>query len=150
MRKLVLISTPCRRDAWYPEVLAAFDQMSSATLTGPFRRSPMYAAYAAVAPEPDDFDTLIDKTGELKRQPYDWTDAVKGLTMPVLLACGDADGFPPSHAAGFCSLPGGGQRDGGLDGTLPTESRLAILPGTTHYNILAAAHLPALVNDFLG
>jgi pimeloyl-ACP methyl ester carboxylesterase len=149
VRRLALISIPFRRDGWYPEVRAAFGQMSRSTLSGPLRQSPVYAAYAAVAPEPGAFDTLIDKTGDLLRQPYDWGDEVRDLALPVQLIYGDADSIPPAHIAEFYALLGGGQRDGGLDGSLPTPNRLAILPGITHYNILGARHLPELINEFL-
>ena len=55
MRKLVVVSAPCRRDAWFPEILAAFDQMSSATLFDQLRQSPMYKEWVKVAPDPDAF-----------------------------------------------------------------------------------------------
>jgi pimeloyl-ACP methyl ester carboxylesterase len=107
-------------------------------------------AYAAVAPDPDAFPSLVDKSGELLRRPYDWSDEVKGLTMPVLLAYADADSIPPSYAAEFFALLGGGLRDANWDGSLAPASRLAILPGMTHYNIGPSPKLAAAVADFLG
>jgi pimeloyl-ACP methyl ester carboxylesterase len=76
-------------------------------------------------------------------------DEVKRLTVPVLLVYGDADSIPPSHAAEFYALLGGGLRDAGLDGSLPTASRLAILPGISHYNIFSVPQLAAVVAEFL-
>lgn len=149
VRRLALLSTAMRRDAWYPEVKAGFDHMTSASLFEPMRQSPMYAAWSQVAPDPGSFPALIDKTGDLLRRPYDWSGEVKGLTMPVLLAYGDADSIPAAHAAEFYALLGGGLRDGGLDGSLPTPSRLAILPGVTHYNMLGAPHLTEIIGDFI-
>jgi pimeloyl-ACP methyl ester carboxylesterase len=148
VRKLVVISAPCRRSAWFPEVLAGFDQMTSATLFGMLRQSPMYAEWSKVAPDPSSFPTLIDKTGEFLRQPYDWADEIRRMDIPVLLAYGDADSIPPSHAADFFSLLGGGLRDAGWDGGLPGPSRLAILPGSTHYNMLDSPLLPAIIAKF--
>ena len=150
VRKLVLVSAPCRRDAWFPEVLAAFDQMSSATLFDQLRRSPVYEAWAAVAPDPGSFPALIDKTGELLRTPYDWSDEVRRLAIPVLLAYGDADSVSPAQASALFALLGGGLRDAGWDGSLAPASRLAILPGTNHYEIGASPRLAAAVADFLG
>jgi pimeloyl-ACP methyl ester carboxylesterase len=150
VRKLVLISAPCRRTAWFPEILAAFDAMDASSLLPMMRQSPMYAAYTAVAPDPDGFPALIDKTGELQRRPYDWRDEVRDLPMPVLLAYGDADSIPPSHAAEFFALLRGGLRDAGWDGSGAAPSRLAILPGTTHYDIMDSPHLAPLIADFLG
>jgi pimeloyl-ACP methyl ester carboxylesterase len=150
LRKLVLISAPCRRSAWFPEVLAGFDQMSSTALFDMLRQSPLYAEWSKVAPDPSSFPTLIDKTGALLRQPYDWTGEVRQLDVPVLLVYGDSDSIPPANAAEFYSLLGGGQRDAGWDGTLPSPSRLAIVPGSTHYNILDSPLVPAVISQFLG
>jgi pimeloyl-ACP methyl ester carboxylesterase len=119
---------------------AGFDQMS---------QSPMYEAWSEVAPDLDAFPVLMDKTGDLLRQPYDWTYEVKRLTTPTLLVYGDADSIPPSHAAEFFALLGGGLRDAGWDGLLTTNMRLAILPGLTHYNIFHAPQLATVVADFI-
>jgi pimeloyl-ACP methyl ester carboxylesterase len=150
VRKLVVISAPCRRSAWFPEVIAGFDQMTAATLFDLLRQGPPYAEWAKVAPDPSSFPTLIDKTGALLRRPYDWSAEVARLDVPVLLVYGDSDSIPPSHAAEFYSLLGGGQRDAGGDGSLPTPSRLAIVPGRTHYNMLEAPLLPAMIAEFCG
>ncbi len=85
---------------------------------------------------------LTSMFGDLLRRPYDWTDAVRRLTVPVLLVYGDADSIPPAHAAEFFALLGGGLRDAGLDGSLPSASRLAILPGISHYAIFSARNWP--------
>jgi pimeloyl-ACP methyl ester carboxylesterase len=149
VRKLVVVATPYRRDAWFPEVRAGFDGMSSA-LFGQFRQSPMYEEWAKVAPDPDSFPALMDKSGELLRLSYDWSEEVGRLAMPVLLAYADADGVPPSHAAEFFALLGGGQRDANWDGSMRPASRLAILPGLTHYNIGTSPLLASVTSDFLG
>jgi pimeloyl-ACP methyl ester carboxylesterase len=149
VRRLALVSIPCRRDGWYPEVIAGFDQMSSAGFEQ-MRHSPMYAAWSAVAPDPDSFPALMDKTGDLVRRPYDWSDEIRAITCPTMLVYGDADSIPPAHAAEFFALLGGGLKDAGWDGSLPTEMRLAILPGLTHYNICDSPQLAAVVDDFIG
>ena len=118
---------------------ASFDQM---------KQSPMYQAWLAVAPDPDSFPLLMDKTGELLRKPYDWTGEVRRLEMPTLLVYGDADSIPPSHAAEFFALLGGGLKDAGWDGSLRTAMRLAILPDRTHYDVFQAPQLATLVDEF--
>jgi pimeloyl-ACP methyl ester carboxylesterase len=148
LRKLVLISTPFRRDGWFPEIRAAFDQMNRAGFDQ-MRRSPAYQAWLEVAPDRDSYPTLMDKTGTLLRIPYDWADDVRAMTTPTLLVCGDSDSFPISHMAEFYALLGGGLRDAGWDGSLPTESRLAVLPGRTHYDVFVAPELGAVVSRFL-
>jgi pimeloyl-ACP methyl ester carboxylesterase len=122
--------------------------MSAATLFDMLRQSPMYEQWQKVAPDPSSFPTLIDKTGALLRQPYDWTDEVKLMEVPALLVYGDSDSIPPSHAAEFYSLLGGGKHDPGWDGPLPTPSRLAIAAGRTHYNMLDWPALPATIAEF--
>jgi pimeloyl-ACP methyl ester carboxylesterase len=110
----------------------------------------MYQAYTQVAPDPDAFPALMDKTGDLLRQPYDWTKEVGQLDMPVLLVYGDADSIPPSHAAEFFALLDGGLRDAMLGGSPPPASRLAILPGATHYNLTSDPRLEPVISGFLG
>ena len=148
VRKLVVVSTPCKRSGWYPEMVATMGQMSAATMQF-MKDTPMYHAYAGVAPRPDDFPVLLDKMGDVLRQDYDWSDEVAKLGMPVLLVFGDADGLPPAHAAEFFGLLGGGQRDGSWDGSGMSNSQLAILPGTTHYTIFTSPVLVSTVTPFL-
>ena len=69
--------------------------------------------------------------------------------MPVMLALGDADGLSPAHAATFFELLGGGLRDASWDGSGMTQHRLAVLPGKTHYDILAGPALMNAVTPFL-
>ena len=148
VRRLVLVSIPCRRDGWFPEVREAFDQMSRAEFDQ-MRQSPMYQAWSEVAPDPDAFPSLMDKTGDLLRRPYDWTEEVRQISTPTMLIYGDADSIPPSHAAEFYALLGGGLEDAAWDGTLPNEMRLAILPGLTHYDIFSSPQLASTVRDFI-
>ena len=80
---------------------------------------------------------------------HDRQQDVRGLRLPTLLVYADADSIPPSHAAEFFALLGGGLRDAGWDGPLPTEMRLAILPGRSHYDVFAAPELAAIVDAFM-
>jgi pimeloyl-ACP methyl ester carboxylesterase len=148
VRRLVLISTPFSRSGWLPEIR---EQMKMNNRNGFdfMRQTPLYTAYAAVAPNPDAFPDLMDKMGALLARDYDWSDEVRALTMPVLLAFGDADSIPVTHAAEFFALLGGGQRDGGWDGSGIPSARLAILPGTTHYNSFSSPLVEAVALPFL-
>ncbi|HSH82217.1 MAG TPA: alpha/beta fold hydrolase [Herpetosiphonaceae bacterium] len=149
VRKLVVVSTPHKRAGWYPEMVAAMEQMSAAAMPFMFE-TPLYQAYVAVAPDPGHFAVLCDKMGDMLRQDYDWSAEIARLTMPVMIVAGDADGFPPAQAAAFFALLGGGQRDGSWDRSGMTIHRLAILPGTTHYDIFSSPALAATVTPFLG
>jgi pimeloyl-ACP methyl ester carboxylesterase len=148
VRKLVVASVPFKRDGWYPELVAAMVQTSAATAEY-MKDSPMYQSYVSVAPRPDDYPTLCEKMGEMLRRDYDWSAEVAALKLPVLLVFGDADGVPPSHAARFYELLGGGKADPGWGGANMPKSQLAILPGTTHYNIFFSPALASAVTPFL-
>jgi len=149
LRRLVLVSTPCRRAGWFPEVRAGMDQIGRAGFEM-MSRSPLYDAYAAVAPDVDAFPALMDKTGELLRRDYDWREEVRGLAMPTLLVYADADSIPLEHAAEFYGLLGGGLRDAGWDGSGRSSAQLAVLADRTHYDIGAAPELADVVARFLG
>jgi pimeloyl-ACP methyl ester carboxylesterase len=148
VRKLVVVSIPFKRDGWYPEIVATMRQPN--TISAEFmKQTPIYHNYVSVAPHPEQFPILCEKMGDLLRQDYDWSAEVATLKMPTLIVCGDADGFPPTHAAHFFALLGGGQRDGSWDGSGMSTARLAILPGTTHYDIVDSPALAATVLPFL-
>ncbi|MEV6248724.1 alpha/beta hydrolase [Streptomyces sp. NPDC051742] len=148
VRRLVVVSTPCRRDGWHAEVVAAMDGMS-AQAAEMMRRSPVHELYARLAPRPEDWPVLVARTAELKRRDYDWSAEIPSITAPTLLVFGDADAVPPAHIAEFYALLGGGLRDGGFDGSGRSTAQLAILPGAGHYDILAHPALTAVVAPFL-
>jgi pimeloyl-ACP methyl ester carboxylesterase len=112
------------------------------------KQSPVYAGFAAVAPDVDSFPTLMDKTGALLAQSYDWSEQVRALQPPTLLLCADADSFSPSYAAEYFALLGGGLADAGWDGSHAPTHRLAIIPGCTHYDVFQSPLLGAVVDGF--
>ncbi len=138
VRKLVVVSAPCKRDGWYPEVLAGMASMNAEAAEA-MMGSPMHQAYVSVAPKPEDWSALVAKSGQLLRQDYDWSTAVASITAPTLIVVGDADSVRPAHAVELFGLLGGGKVDGAMGG-LP-HSQLAMLPGTTHFSILARTDL---------
>ena len=148
VRRLVLVSQPCRRDGWYPESLAGMDQMGS-QLAEPMKQSPMYQIYSQVAPRVQDWPVLLDKTGDLLRQDFDWSADIAKITAPVMLVYGDADAVRPAHIVEFYGLLGGGLRDANWDGSARPVARLAILPSHTHYDIFASPDLTAAIIPFL-
>ncbi len=143
VRKLVLVSTPYKRDGWYPEVLAGMQQMTPAAAEG-MKQSPLYALYPNV-----NWVTLFTKLRELLSQDYDWSASVAAIQAPVMLIYADADAVRLAHIVEFFGLFGGGQHDAGLDGSARPVARLAILPGATHYDILSTTRVAELVASFL-
>ncbi|WFE41644.1 alpha/beta fold hydrolase [Micromonospora sp. WMMD998] len=144
VRRLVLVSTPFRRRGWHPEALAAMsahDERAAERMRG----TPAHERYARVAPRPQDWPTLWARSGELLRRDYDWSAEVAALPMPVLLVFADADAIPVRHMADFFALLGGGRRD--TDDR--PASRLAVLPGLTHADVVTSPALPAAVLPFL-
>ena len=139
VRKVVVISAPFCRDGWFADVRAGMGSIDADVLIG----SPMHDIYTALAPHPENWPRLVNKTRQMLSTPYDWGADVAALAMPALLIMGDADSIPPTHAAAMFALLGGGQRDAGWEGTARPASQLAILPGTTHYDILSHTDLLA-------
>jgi pimeloyl-ACP methyl ester carboxylesterase len=148
VERLVLVSTVFKRQGWYPEMTAGMDAMGPEA-AGPLQQSPMYQAYRQVAPRVEDWPVLVRQVSEAVKVDYDWSAEIPGLSMPVMLVIGDADGLPPSHAVEFFGLLGGGQRDASWDRSGMTQHRLAILPGATHYDINVAPALSAAAIPFL-
>ena len=148
VRKLVLVSTPFKRDGWLPDVLAGMAGMVPEAAEG-MKQMPFYQNYASLAPRPEDWSVLISKLGQLLAKEYDWTEAVRQLKMPVMLVVGDADSVRTAHAVEFFELLGGGKKDAGWDGTGMSNARLAILPGITHYDIFSSPALADTVLPFL-
>jgi pimeloyl-ACP methyl ester carboxylesterase len=146
--RLVLVSTPFKRAGWYPEMEAAMAAMGP-EVAEPMKQSPMYEVYMRIAPRVEDWPFLVTQLTELLRIAYDWRAEAHGLSMPVLLVAGDADGMPPRHVVEFFELLGGGQRDANWDRSGMTPHRLAILPGATHYDINVSPALAAAVSGFL-
>jgi pimeloyl-ACP methyl ester carboxylesterase len=121
----------------------------SGAMADMMKDTPMYKSYMAVAPKPDDFPKLLDRMGEYMRVPYDWSDDVKALTMPVMLVFGDSDMYRPEHIVKFYQLLGGGLKDAGWMRENMSRNRLAIIPNRTHYDVFFAPELASMVLPFL-
>lgn len=148
VRRLVVVSTPFRHDGWYPENAQEMKQMGPASVEF-MKQTPLYENYAAIAPRPEDFPRFVTKMGDLIGRDYDWTEGVSAMKTPTLIVVGDADAVQPSHALEFYELLGGGKAAASWDGSGMPSSRLAILPGTTHYDIFQSPLLAASVIPFL-
>lgn len=148
VRKLVVVSAPCKSDGWYPEVRAGMRSMNAEAAKA-MVGSPMQQAYASAAPKPEDWPKLVAKVGQLVGQDYDWSAGVSALKTPTMIVIGDADSVRTAHAVEFFELLGGGKRDAGWDGSGVSNARLAVLPGVTHYNIFSSPMLASTVAPFL-
>jgi len=147
-RRVALVSTSFAREGYHPEMLPMQEQVSAAAAEF-MKDTPMYGAYVAVAPNPEDFPKLLDRMGALMRTPYNWSAEVSGLKMPVMLVYGDSDMYRPEHIVEFYHLLGGGLRDPGWMREHMSQNRLAILPNLTHYEMFSSPELATAVLPFL-
>jgi pimeloyl-ACP methyl ester carboxylesterase len=150
VRKLVMVSCNMRRSAIYPDMLGQQERVGAAAAEF-MKDTPMYQLYQRVAPRPEDFPRLLDKMGASMAKDFDFSEQVRGLRVPTLIVCADADMAPPSHYVEVFSLLGGGLRDGGWMGEGRPEGghALAILPGLTHYNTFSSPLFADATLDFL-
>lgn len=148
VRRLVIVSAGFSTAGFHPEMLPQQGQLSAAAAEF-MKDTPMYKSYAAIAPHPEEFPKLLDRMGEYMRQPFDYSDDVKKLTMPVMLVFGDSDMFTTAHIAEFYNLLGGNLRDAGWQRENMSQNRLAILPDHTHYDMFMAPELAGTVLAFI-
>lgn len=150
VRRLVVASASYSHDGAHPEMFEMIPTITPELFAG----SPIEAAYLRAAPRPEDFSVLVQKLKDLDMTPFAWPEEeIRGISSPTLLIAGDSDAVRLEHLVRFFTLLGGGVM-GDLAG-LPA-SRLAVLPGTTHYmppghGLLDRADwLHGMVEEFLG
>lgn len=142
--RLVVASAGYDMSGWQPEFLEFIPSMTPEFFLG----SPLEDAYRELAPNPEGFRALVEKLIALEHEPFAWEDDVRQIEHPVLIIVGDADVSTLEHnVAMFRLLDGGGMGDMGQP--LP-ESRLAVLPASSHTAVIAQAELlHALIEPFL-
>lgn len=132
VKKLVIVSGAYKHDGWWPETEKTFATMTADM----FKGSPLEDAYKALSPHPEKFNEFFTKTMSIDLKPYDWTEDVREMDIPILMLLGDADGIRYEHANELMRMKGGAKM--GDFGEMST-SRMAILPGTTHIGMMARA-----------
>lgn len=143
VRKVVSISAVFRHDGWVKEALDAFPQLTSEALKG----SPIETEYKKLSPTPDEFPKFVKRVIGMDLKPYDFgADKLKATKAPMFFIHGDADGVRLEHIAEMFRLKG----DEIFGDMRPrSESRLAILPNTTHVTLMErVAVIVPMVNDF--
>jgi pimeloyl-ACP methyl ester carboxylesterase len=147
VRRLVVISSPHARSAWYPETQQGMSQVG-AGLAENMMQTPT-GKFSKQWPDPQRFPQFLDKIGKLMSLDYDWSTDIARLPMPVLLVFTDNDSVPQKHIAEFFALLGGGVKEPGWLNTQLSKSRLAVVPGYSHYNLIASPEVPQIVGKFL-
>jgi pimeloyl-ACP methyl ester carboxylesterase len=147
VRRLVVISSPSVRSGWYPEAQRGMSQVSAAMAEN-MMQAPT-GRFSKQWPDPQRFPQFLDKFGKMMSEDYDWSKDVAQLPMPVLLVFADNDSISQKHIAEFFALLGGGVKEPGWQNTQLSQSRLAVVPGYSHYNFLTSPEVPQIVGKFL-
>ena len=144
VRKVVSVSAVIRRDGLVKEALDMFPK----TTADDFKGSPIEIEYKKLSPTPNEFPNFVTHHIAIELKPYDFgADKLKATKAPFLFIHGDADGVRLDHIAEMFRLKGGE-----IMGDLRprSESRLAVLPDTTHVTLMERRGvIIPLVNDFL-
>ena len=147
VRRLVVISSPHARSAWYPETQEGMSQVG-ASLAENMMQTPT-GKFSKHWPEPQRFPQFLDKLGKMMSEHYDWSAEIAKLPMPVLLVFADNDSVAQKRIAEFFALLGGGVREPGWLNTQLSKSRLAVVPGYSHYNFITSPEVPQIIAKFL-
>ncbi|HKE55151.1 MAG TPA: alpha/beta hydrolase [Pyrinomonadaceae bacterium] len=145
VRKVVSISAVIRSDGWVKEGQDALAKLTADV----FKGTPMEAEYKRLSPTPDKFPDFVKHVVAIASSSYDFgADNLKATKAPMFFIHGDADGVRLDHIAEMYRLKGGGDVHG--DMRPRSESRLAILPDTTHVTLMNRRQtIVPMVNDFL-
>ncbi len=144
VKKVVSISAVFRHDGWVKEGVEAMRQWNP----GMFKGSPLETEYKKLSPTPDQFETFVKHMIQMANKPDDFGAAkLKATKAPMFFIHGDADGVRFEHISEMFRLKGG-EVFGDLRPR--SESRLAILPNTTHVTLMDRLDvIVPMVNDFL-
>jgi len=144
VRKVVSISAVIRRDGWVKESLDAFPMITPEA----FKGSPMEVEYKKLSPTPNEFPNFVRRVVQVTLKPYDFgADKLRATRAPFFFIHGDADGARLDTIGEMFRLKGGEVMG---DLRPRSESRLAILPNTTHVTLMQKIDLIApMINEFL-
>ena len=144
VRKVVSISAVSRYDGWVKEALDAFPTMTADAVKG----SPIEVEYRKLSPTPNDFPGFVKRVFAMDLVRYDFgAEKLRATKAPMFFIHGDADGVRLEHIAEMFRLKGGEIMG---DMRPRSESRLAILPNTTHVTLMQKVDVIApMIDDFL-
>ena len=126
VRKLAVMSPPYNTVGLHPGLIEGVGQVPPEHLVG----TPWQVEYASIAPNPDDWPTLVAKVRQLNRNiPERPAEAVQAIEAPTLVVIGDSAVVRPEHAVGLVRLFGGGVV-GDLAGLRSPNSRSSPAPRT--------------------
>ena len=146
VRKVVVISHPMRRDGWVKEANDFWPNFSVEMMKG----TPAETEREKLNPVPGSFPDFFNHIKAAAMRPWDFgADKFAATRAPFFFINGDADGVRMEHIAEMYRLKGGGNIHGDMQPR--SESRLAIIPNTTHVTLMnRMSIIVPMVNDFLG
>src|SRR5258708_20638446 len=147
VRRLVVISSPYARSGWYAETQEGMGRIS-ASMAENMMQTPT-GQLSQQWPEPQRFPQFLDKMGRMMSEDYDWSADIAKLPIPVLLVFADNDSISQKHVAQFFALLGAAVKEPCWQNTQLSKSRLAIVPGYSHYNFITSPEAPQIIRKFL-
>jgi pimeloyl-ACP methyl ester carboxylesterase len=144
VRKLVIAGAALTKEGAQPGTEKMIRALAPEMMEG----SPFHDAYKKTSPHPEKFRTLVKKVSQLDSLDGYKLDDVRKIKAPVLFLIGDADYATVEHGAEALRLFGGGAF--GDTGAPRAKSQLAILPGTSHVELMVRGEwIAALITPFL-
>ena len=145
VRKVVSISAPYARDGWVKEANDFWPNFKLEMMKG----TPAETEREKLNPVPGSFPDFFNHIKAAAMRPYDFgADNLKATKAPFFFIHGDADGVRLDHIAEMYRLKGGGNIHGDMQPH--PQSRLAILPDTTHVTLMNRRQtIIPMINDFL-
>ena len=143
VRKVVSISAWMRSNGWVIDTNEFWSNFTWEMMKG----TPAEVGYKKLSPTPDGFPKFFNHIKATAMRQFDFADKLKATKAPMFFIHGDADGVRLDHIAEMYRLKGG---DIHGDMRPHPESRLAILPNTTHVTLMnRMSVIVPMINDFL-
>lgn len=144
VNKLIAASVSYDLEGWQPAYTEFIPMMTPEM----FLTMPFFAEKHKQSANPDEYVAFLKKMIALEHEPMAWEEDVKKLKTPVLIIAGDSDVATLEHTIAMFRLLGGGVM-GDMGNPLP-DSRLAILPATSHTAVISQPELLiAFIEPFL-
>ena len=145
VRKVVSMSHPIRRDGWVKEANDFWPNFSLDMMKG----SPAETEREKLNPVKGSFPVFFAHIKAAAMRPWDFgADRFAATKAPMFFIHGDADGVRMEHIAEMYRLKGGGNIHGDMQPR--PESRLAIIPNTTHVTLMnRMSTIVPMIIDFL-
>ena len=135
VNRLITASVAYDLKGWQPAYTEFIPQMTPEM----FLAMPFFAEKQKKSANPEAYVAFLKKMIALEHEPMAWEEGVKKLKTPVLIIAGDSDVATLEHTVSMFRLLGGGVM-GDMGNPLP-ESRLAILPATSHTAVISQPEL---------